>query len=351
MFLDFEKIDVKTLQAIYANDTYFSSVLSFVEQYISQPSFTSFTSGSTGVPKEIVVEKHRAEESARLSNHFFGVTNTTQFLLCLDIQFIGSKMLLIRAIIARAKVLVTHPSLNFYQEIDTTLDIDFISLTPLHIYHIIKYQPSFFDKVSICLIGASMVTPYLAKKINGLCTHTVFYESFAMTETISHFALRNISQNQVYFKILEGFEISQDETNCLAVYHSIVLPQWIKTNDVVEIIDKDKFIFCGRIDNVINSGGIKIHPEILEKEWSEFLPFQFVLVGEDDEILGQKVVMILVDNAIATTADIYDLLSAHNIAKRLFPKVIYRSSEPNFSNISKLKRKEILKSKIELLPS
>lgn len=345
MYLDFENLDLDTLSAEYGRNSYFSSVISFIETILKNESFQSYTSGSTGDPKLLCVEKVRAIESAVLSNEYFKIDASTRFLLCLDIKYIGSKMLLLRAYIAKAKVEVVVPSLDFYLH-STISVIDFISLTPLHIHRLLASNQCFFDKVKTCLIGASGVSIQLENEIKARNFSTRFYESFAMTETLSHFALRDISAQQSCFKLLPGFEISITENQCMQVYHKTILPQKIVTNDIIEIFEDYTFSFKGRLDNVINSGGIKLCPEEIEKSWSAFLPFKFIISSEPSPIYGQQI--ILITNTIVTRSEINLLLKMNEIPIRLWPKEFYFSKEWVETQSHKPLRKEIIKNKTML---
>lgn len=348
MYLDFENLDLTCLEKKFSEDIYFSSILEFLRSFIETDSFVSYTSGSTAPPKSLVIDKCRALESARLSNDFFGVTNNTHFIHCLDNKYIGSKMMLVRAYIAKAKVEIVKPSLDFYNSCNSS-KIDFISLTPPHIYRILEFKPNFFEQVKICLIGASGVSLHLEKSINTLPFDTKFYESFAMTETISHFALRNISANQTEFQTLKGFEISVNEHQCLEVYHKTILPEKIVTNDIVDINDNGSFNFRGRFDNLINSGGLKINPEELEKQWSLFLPFKFILTGEPNQVYDQRIVMVVSQENMLSKSEIISILNLNNIPSRLRPKEFFYSSTWEETPSRKPLRDLIVKNKV-LLP-
>jgi O-succinylbenzoic acid--CoA ligase len=347
MYLDFENLNLDTIESEFGNDTYFNSVINFIRTYIASDSFISYTSGSTGEPKALLISKENALESAKLSNDFFGIDKATRFLHCLDIKYIGSKMMLIRAYLAGAKVEVVKPSLDFY--LNSSLDeIDFVSLTPPHIHAILETQPSFFDRVRVCLTGASGVSTLLENKIIGGNFKTQFYESFAMTETFSHFAIRDISAKQTYFKLLKGFKISKNENNCLEVSHESILPDKIVTKDMIDIHTSDTFSFKGRWDNVINSGGLKINPESLEKEWSTFLPFKFIIAGEPNPIYDQGIIMVIDKINMKTKNEILDLLSQNKVPSRLHPKFIYYTNSWAETQTHKPLRIEILKEKIPL---
>ena len=347
MYLDFENLNLDTIECEFQDDSYLNSVIDFLRTFLNNDSFISYTSGSTGEPKLLIISKERALESARLSNDFFGINNSTHFLHCLDIKFIGSKMMLLRAYLAGAKVEVVKPSLEFFR--DSKLDvIDFISLTPLHIHKILDTTPQFFQKVEICLIGGSSVSLQLEKQIISGNFKTKFYESFAMTETFSHFALRDISGKQNYFKLLQGFEISINENQCLEVYHKNILPEKIITNDIVELGSNSTFSFKGRLDNVINSGGLKVNPETLEKEWSTFLPFKFIIASEPNTIYNQAIIMVINENNILCKNEILNLLIQNEVPSRWHPKAIYYSQTWIETSSHKPVRSEILKNKILL---
>jgi O-succinylbenzoic acid--CoA ligase len=347
MFLDFEHLNLSTLRENYGQDAYFSSVLDFVASFLVSDSFISYTSGSTGEPKALEIDMGKAKVSAHLSNSYFNITHHTHFVLCLDIKYIGSKMLLIRAYKAGAKLEVSRPSLNFYSEVLIPV-VDFISLTPMHVNHILENNPQFFSKVKTCLIGASGVSRELEDKILGLNLTTVFYESFAMTETISHFAVRSISRNETYFECLEGFEVNVNTMDCLEVFHPFILPEKLVTNDIIDCIDSSKFIFLGRKDHLINTGGLKLNPEKLEKEWSLFLPFKFILAGEDDAVLGQRIVMVLEPECAITKAQIIQLFHGNSIAVKFIPKVFYLAKTWNETDSLKPLRREIIRNKMLL---
>jgi len=344
VYLDFENLNLNTLRDNYAGNAYLSSVIDFVETYLEADSFISYTSGSTGDPKPLRIEKTKAVASAKLSNQFFKINAASNIVLCMDIKYIGSKMLLIRAHQAGSKVEVIYPSLNFYKDVLTT-SIDFISLTPMHVNHILKNGSHFFSKVKTCLIGASGVSSELEASITKDLGNTVFYESFAMTETLSHFALRTISLQESYFQCLEGFEVSLNENDCLEVFHPIILPEKLGTNDIVRCIDKEKFTFIGRRDHVINTGGLKLSPENLEKEWSLFLPFKFILAGEYDAVLGQKLIMILETNGAMTKEQIRQLLKDNFIPVKYVPKEFYIANKWYETESLKPLRREIVKNK------
>lgn len=348
MLIDFENLDLDSLHKEYKEDSYFSSVLDFLNDYFLQGLFHSYSSGSTGSPKEIIIERKRADESAQISNRYFGINETSHIVACLDIKFIGSKLLLIRANLTKAKVIVLKPSLDFYNYL-TKDRYDFISLTTIHVAHILDTNPSILNKFKKCLIGASSVSHSLEKRINVANLSTIFYESFGMTETLSHIAIRNISSGERSFHVLEGYRITLTKDFCLCVEHPIVLPEKIITNDIVEILNSKEFLWKGRKDNVINSSGIKINPEYLENLFSQYLPFKFILAGTPEESLGQQLILVReIDDKPLSAEEIKTLIKKSGVKSYYIPKDYYYSEHWTETPSYKPVREKIL-DKIRLI--
>lgn len=346
MFIDFSAFDFEKLKNKYQHDVYYAKVLDFLDKYYHSDHFHSHTSGSTGEPKLLEISNIQANESAKLSNQYFGINADTHFLLCLDIRYIGSKLMLIRAKNAQAKITIIEPSLTFYNSL-LGQRFDFISLTPLHVIHILDHNPDYFQSISICLIGSSGVTADLSKRILGLKGITQFFESYAMTETISHFALKNISKREPYFKLLPGFEVSINENHCLEIYHPSIVPIKILTTDIVEILEKNELNYIGRSDNIININGLKLNPETLENEWSEFIPYRFIVAGEPEDTLGQRLILIFNSSQMIDKNTIFQLFTKAQVSKKLIPSEIFKCDKWTETDSLKPKRKEIYANRVD----
>jgi O-succinylbenzoic acid--CoA ligase len=164
---------------------------------------------------------------------------------------------------------------------------DFSAMVPLQLQNSISKM----NQIKTLLVGGASVSEALALKLKGHTT-TVF-ETFGMTETVSHIAAKNLSLGGSFFEVLPGIEVTQDERDCLVVSAPQLSTETLTTNDVVSIVSDTTFKWLGRYDNVINSGGVKIHPERLEKELQKQLKVRFFIAALTDETLGQKVVLII----------------------------------------------------------
>ena len=89
--------------------------------------------------------------------------------------------------------------------------------------------------------------------------------TYGMTETCSHVALADALDPQGIYSAMPGISFSIDSRDCLRITAGSMSFGTLQTNDVVELLDNGRFRWLGRADNAINSGGIKIHPEMLER--------------------------------------------------------------------------------------
>lgn len=267
-------------------------VLEFVEEWFSpSKSVKVQTSGSTGTPKIFEVEKERMCYSAKMTCDFLGLKKGYTALICLPVEYISGKMMLVRAIERRLKLIVRNPSTSPLKHLNQ--GIDFCAMTPLQVENSL-------DKIHLIkqlIIGGASVS----EKLKMAVCHSLFansqqriYETYGMSETLSHIALKSIFPNdENYFKCLNGIEISQDERGCLVINAPKLNSEKLITNDLVELKNNGEFQFLGRMDNVINSGGAKIFPEILEALVKKIIPNEVAFIGLPDETLGQKLVLII----------------------------------------------------------
>lgn len=244
------------------------------------------TSGTTSNPKAIRIPKASFINSAKATATFFGLVAGDSALCCLPFSFIAGKMMFVRAWVLGLKLDVIEPSSYPLERLPEKF-YDFSAMVPLQLQNSI----SKINQIKTLLVGGASVPEALALKLKGHTT-TVF-ETFGMTETVSHIAAKNLSLGESFFEVLPGIEVTQDERDCLVVLAPQLSTETLTTNDVVSIVSDTTFKWLGRYDNVINSGGVKIHPERLEKELQKQLKVRFFIAALTDETLGQKVVLII----------------------------------------------------------
>lgn len=290
------------------------------------------TSGSTGVPTDIVLPKCQMWKSAERTVLYFNLNDSSHLHSCVSPDYIGGKMVLVRSKICSCTYSWEKPS-NTPLENYSGPDIDLISVVPSQMIYILNN----FDRMPVIrnfLIGGSQIPVSIKERIIELGLNA--YESYGMTETSSHIAIRKISSEIVPFKTLEGISV-EDYVGKL----KINIDGWksFVTNDCAEIFSETEFLIIGRADNIINSGGIKINPEQIEQRLSSQIKVPFVISSLPDEKWGERIVLVAegeprMINEISNTLD--NVLSGVDKPKQ----VITLKNLPKTEN-GKVKRDEI----------
>jgi len=275
-----------------------SEVAGFLRAWKNNADFEVLTSGSTGAPKIIRHTKMAMMESSKRTARALHLEEGMTCLLCLDLNYIAAKMMLARAATIGMDVIIVEPQSNPFTQVEDDIKIDFASFVPIQIETIFREKcEGRLDNLECILIGGAPISISLDSKINTLSSPA--YQSYGMTETLSHVALRRINgeEAQSWYYPLEGVEISLDARGCLKL-RADFLPDEINTNDMVELDANAAFRWLGRIDNVINSGGVKIHPEQVENVIGPLLldlgiTNSFFVAGASDkdvlEHLGERI--------------------------------------------------------------
>lgn len=287
MLIDFQNFNLEKL----APKTKFEhDVLDFIKFWFSEEKYVFVkTSGSTGTPKIIQVEKEKMRTSANMTCDFLNLKEGNSALLCLPVDYISGKMMLVRAIERNLKIFVENSSLKPLENFSEK--IDFCAMTPLQVENSL-------DKIHLIkklIIGGAKVSEQLKFKISQIpYLKSEIYETYGMSETLSHIALKQIApESEEFFTVFEGVEISLDERNCLRIFAPMLNSEVLQTNDIVELKNENQFKFIGRADFIINSGGLKISPETLEKLVKKEFSNELIFVGIKDEILGEKLVLAI----------------------------------------------------------
>lgn len=248
------------------------------------------SSGSTGKPKEIEISRNAIELSASRTNKFFQLGPDKIALLAMNANFIGAKMMIARAILGSYDLYIEPPGTKLSAD---GMRFDFVPLVPLQAESVLRSDPSFFDACDKILLGGAGLSPKLEQELAEKYPQK-FYHGFGMTETLSHIALRKLTTNgKNSYHAVEGVMFGIDKRSCLWIESNGLLNSRIQTNDVVELHSPEEFKWLGRSDFVINSGGVKIHPEEIEKKLGKFINEEFVALGLPDERLGQKLVLAI----------------------------------------------------------
>jgi len=279
-----------------AQSDFEKSTLKFCHDWFNdQQEFTIQTSGSTGSPKSITLLRAQMETSARQSIEVLQLKAGETALVCLDTKYIAGQMMLVRSLIASMNIVAIEPSSNPF---DRIIDqIDFVALVPYQLENSIEHKFERLNQVRCAIIGGASMSHSLKEKIKK--SNCAIYSTYGMTETISHIALQRLNGENAedYFNTFPTIDLRLDNRGCLCIKANY-LKEEIVTNDLVELVAENKFRWVGRIDNIINSGGIKVIPEKVESVFGKiFDSFQiknrFFITGLADEKLGNKVIIVV----------------------------------------------------------
>jgi O-succinylbenzoic acid--CoA ligase len=265
------------------------------------------TSGSTGAPKTISISKQAMVDSALATGDFFNLQPGNKALQCLPVKYVAGKMMLVRAMILGLDLEFVAPSSHPLDH--NEIDFDFVAMVPLQAQNSISQ----LKKVKKLIIGGAAVNKTLEKQLLKLPTKV--YETYGMTETITHIAARKLGEKA--FTVLPYVSVSFDDRNCLVIHAPRISPEVIITNDIVELLDENQFIFLGRMDNVINSGGIKLIPEQIEQKLVGKINQRFFIASKPDDEFGEKVVLVVESEKHELDDSIYESLDKYEKPKEI----------------------------------
>lgn len=287
------------------------------------------TSGTTGIPKMIRTNKQMMVNSALATGDFFKLSPGDKALYCLPTKYIAGKMMLVRSFILGLDVDFVAPSSHPLTKNETKYD--FAAMVPLQA----ENSLAGLKDVKKLIVGGAKMSKSLEKKL--LKGDTEVYETYGMTETVTHIAAKRVGEKA--FSILPNIQISQNDKNCLVIDAPKISDEIIVTNDLVELINDHQFILLGRIDNIINSGGIKLIPEQIEEKLSHVIHSRFFVGGIADAVLGEKLVLVIEGEKQSLEEHIFSSLDKYEKPKEVFYIDKFFETENG-----KIKRQEMLES-------
>jgi len=293
---------------IKEGDVYERAIGEFLLDWFDDKEYIEMTtSGTTGLPKLVKLEKQAMIQSALATGDFFGLEPGNKALLCLPVQFIAGKMMLVRSLILGLDLDIVSPSTEPLANNSTKYD--FVAMVPLQVQNSIEG----LKNIKKLIIGGAKMDSALEEKLLPLKTE--IYETYGMTETITHIAAKRVGDS--VFSILPNVKISKDDRDCLVISVASISDEPIVTNDLVELINENQFIFLGRIDNVINSGGVKLIPEQIEAKLIGKIDARFFVTGIPDTILGEKLILVIEGEKQEFASDFFDVLGKFEKPKEI----------------------------------
>ncbi|MDE6258692.1 MAG: AMP-binding protein [Muribaculaceae bacterium] len=303
----------------------------FYNEWVSEPEdVVCHTSGSTGTPHLIHLPKQRMIESAERTCRHFGINSSSHLHSCISADYIGGKMMMVRSRVSGASFSWEIPSNTPLKDF-VGPPIDLVSVVPSQMLFLLD-NPEIMARAKNYLIGGAAIPSSLRKR--SLDSGISAYESYGMTETSSHIAIRKVEEGNEWFETLPGISVSLDDDSRLCIH----IENWksFYTNDIAQLKSSTSFRILGRADNVINTGGKKVYPEEVEKILSEYFTFPFYISYRNDEKWGQRIILIA-ENPTVSDDEIISLCKLH-LESFKCPKEVVGLSHFSYTPNGKIKR-------------
>lgn len=306
------------------------------------------TSGSTGKPKLLWVEKQKMLNSAKITCDFLGLRQGDTALLCMPLDYIAGKMMVVRSLERGLKLVSVSPSSHplsdkSLSEAGFFGSITFAAMVPMQVISTLKVpkERERLMQIKHLIIGGGAIDDRLQEALKDF--PNAVWSTYGMTETLSHIALRKLNGADAgeWYQAFDSVELSQTSEGCLVIKAPLVCKETLVTNDRVEIRrqanGKPLFKILGRMDNVINSGGIKIQIEEVEAKLKSCISDNFAITKQSDNVLGERVVLL------TESADPERIQAVcHEILPKYWqPKQVYHIDKLPLTGTGKPARKEI----------
>ncbi|MBB4036757.1 O-succinylbenzoic acid--CoA ligase [Dysgonomonas hofstadii] len=322
----------KGIPAFATKSDFHRELYLFLQNWFSRSPFLKVkTSGSTGTPKEMLVEKSRMMQSAQLTCSFLELKEGDKSLLCMSLDYIAGKMMVVRALIAGLDLYPVSPSGNPLKNNDITYD--FAAMIPMQVYNSLQsdIERKCLAGIRNLIIGGGAIDTQLAEQLKGFPND--IYSTYGMTETLSHIALRKINGNDASenYMPFSSVNLLLSQEGALIIDAPLVSREKLYTNDIAEINDDGSFRILGRKDNVINSGGVKIQIEEVERLLKPYINNPYAITSSTDPKFGEIVVLVVEE-------DIDPLIFEGKLPDYYFPRRIVKVDSIPLTETGKINR-------------
>ncbi|AMM51980.1 acyl-CoA synthetase [Rufibacter sp. DG15C] len=289
-------------------DGYEIKTLEFCKNWLlGVQEFPVMTSGSTGTPKVITLTREQMEASAQRTLRIFNLQPEDKVLVCLNTEYIAGMMMLVRGLVGQLHMTIIEPIGNPLANVDADASFDFVAMVPLQLQMLLEQTPEKVDQLNqmkAVLLGGAAIHRNLEEAVQSL--QVPVYQSYGMTETVSHVAVRQLNgkDRSEYYVAPQEVILGQDERGCLTISAEVTNHEILVTNDLVELRDAHSFKWLGRADNIINSGGVKVQLEKVEQALGDAMSNlgmnrRFFAAALPDEALGERLIAVLEGSPLA----------------------------------------------------
>lgn len=281
------------------------------------------TSGSTGTPKVMQVSKCSMMNSACRTCSFLELHAGDSLLLSMNLKYIGAQMMVVRALVGSLHLFLQEPSSHPLSALQDP--VDFLSMVPMQLASSLQnaHEKALIDKARVLIVGGGAVDAQLEEALQTLPCK--IYSTYGMTETLSHIAMRRLNgpERSEHYYPLEGVRLSLSSRDTLVIEVPDVCAGRLETNDRVCLYADGSFVVKGRVDNVINSGGVKIQIEEDERLLQGHFPFPYAITSVPDAFYGERVVLLAEGIAAQDCARwlqvLKEMMPRYHAPKEIFP--------------------------------
>lgn len=286
-----------------SQESFEAEIADFVAQWHSDSTeMLVHTSGSTGKPKPFWAQKDKMANSARMTCQFLGLAEGDTALLCMPMRYIAGKMVVVRSIVGKLRLVAIEPTGHPMQMLSEPPV--FAALTPMQVFNSLSSdaERQMLMGIKHLIIGGGAIDGAMAEQLR--CFGNNVWSTYGMTETLSHIAMRRLSgpDASLWYQPMDGVNVSLSARGTLVIDAPHVADGTLETNDIAEIDDRGRFRILGRTDNTINSGGIKIQAEEVERLLNPHLRKPFIITAVPDSKFGEAMTLLTEDTDIAAVA-------------------------------------------------
>lgn len=287
----------------YGEESFHATLADFLAEWFNpSPTLCVHTSGSTGTPKKLWVEKRRMMNSAMMTVEFLGLCKGDSAMLCMPLQYIAGKMVVIRSLVAGLNLIPVAPCGHPMKEIPPTV---FSAMIPMQVFNSLQVEEECerLKGIRHLIIGGGAIDRSLAQTLKTFPNNV--WSTYGMTETLSHIALRKLNGKETseWYTPFANVRLSLTPDGTLAIEAPSINPERLVTNDIAEFDDRGRFRILGRRDNTINTGGIKVQIEQVEETLRPHLHHPFLITCAPDIKFGERIVL-LVENLPSDSAEV-----------------------------------------------
>lgn len=291
----------------YGADSFHVQIADFLAEWFDgSDTLQVHTSGSTGTPKQLRVEKQRMMNSAMLTLSFLHLREEDTAMLCMPLQYIAGKMVVVRALVGGLNLIPVAPCGHPMQSLSQTPV--FSAMIPMQVFNSLQVpeEAEKLSRIRHLIIGGGAVDEELGKQLHSF-SHAV-WSTYGMTETLSHIALRRINglKASEWYTPFSNVSLTLSADQTLIIDAPLVSPIRLVTNDIVEFNPQGQFRILGRKDNTINTGGVKVQIEQVEARLKPLLPFAFQITAAPDSKFGEHIVLLVQSENPVTEENLHE---------------------------------------------